>query len=167
MYCQRSCSHRELRFANYSLELVLFQFSSVQFMCCEEAFTPQPQSITTLWPVLIKLNTVPRKANSHRRARHDKTVLSVSRPLRQRELNFRQLNTVADRKFEVSTRSQQWSYSHRHTRHDRDSTVLSCLVRRRELGIRVGGVSAVSQSRTAAVGGRGDMRTAVLIVLSR
>jgi len=44
---------------------------------------------------------------------------------------------------------------------------LSCLVRRRELGIRVGGVSAVCQSRTAAVGGRGDMRTAVLIVLSR
>jgi len=166
MYCQRSCSHRELRFANYSLELVLFQFSSVQFMCCEEAFIPNRRASPHVYP-LIKLNTVPRKANSHRRARHDKTVLSVSRPLRQRELNFRQLKTVADRKFEVSTRSQQWSYSHRHTRHDRDRTVLSCLVRRRELGIRVGGVSAVSQSRTAAVGGRGDMRTAVLIVLSR
>jgi len=42
------------------------------------------------------------KANSHRHDRHDKTVLSVSRPLRRCELDFRQLNqTVADKKFEV------------------------------------------------------------------
>jgi len=44
------------------------------------------------------------KANSHRHARHDKAVLSVSRPLRRRELDSRQLETVADRKFEVWTR---------------------------------------------------------------
>ena len=37
------------------------------------------------------------KANSHRHARHDKSVVFVSRPLRQRELNSRQLRTVADR----------------------------------------------------------------------
>jgi len=41
------------------------------------------------------------KANSHRHARHDKTVLSLSRPLPRCELDFRQLKTVADRKFEV------------------------------------------------------------------
>jgi len=34
-------------------------------------------------------------------ARHDKTVLSVSRPLRRCELDSRQLKTVADRKFVV------------------------------------------------------------------
>jgi len=39
------------------------------------------------------------KANSHRHARHDKTVLSVSRTLRRCELDSRQLKTVADRKF--------------------------------------------------------------------
>jgi len=38
--------------------------------------------------------------------RHDKTVLSVSRPLRRCELDSRQLKTVADRKSEVSTRSE-------------------------------------------------------------
>ena len=40
------------------------------------------------------------KANSHRLARRDKTVLSVSRPFRRCELDSRQLKTVADRKFE-------------------------------------------------------------------
>jgi len=45
-----------------------------------------------------------RKANSHRHAEHDKTVLSVSRPFRRCELDSRQLKTVADRKSEVSTR---------------------------------------------------------------
>jgi len=73
------------------------------------------------------------KANSHRHARHDKTVLSVSCPLRRRELDFRQLKTVADGKFEVWTRSQQSSNSHRHTRYNTDKTVLSCLVWRYEL----------------------------------
>ena len=73
------------------------------------------------------------EANSHRHARHDKTVLSVSRPLRRCELDSRQLKTVADRKFEVWTRSEQSSNSHRHTRHDTDRTVLSCLVWRCEL----------------------------------
>jgi len=38
------------------------------------------------------------KANSHRQARHDKTVLSVSSPLLRCELDSRQLKTVADRK---------------------------------------------------------------------
>jgi len=47
--------------------------------------------------------------------RHDKTVLSASRPLRRCELdNSRQLKTVADRKYEVWTRSEQSSNSHRH-----------------------------------------------------
>ena len=73
------------------------------------------------------------KANSHLHARHDKTVLSVSRPLRRCELDFRQLKTVAERKFDVWTRSEQSSNSHRHTRHDADRTVLSCLVWRCEL----------------------------------
>jgi len=41
------------------------------------------------------------KANSHRHARHGKAVLSVWRPLRWCELVFRQLKTVADRKFEI------------------------------------------------------------------
>ena len=41
------------------------------------------------------------KANSHRHARQDKTVLSASRPLRRCELDSRQLKTVADGKFEV------------------------------------------------------------------
>ena len=39
------------------------------------------------------------KANSHRHARHDKTVLAVSRPLRRCESDSLQLNTVADKKF--------------------------------------------------------------------
>ena len=67
------------------------------------------------------------KANSHRHAIHDKTFLSVSRPLRRCELDSRQLKTVADGKFEVWTRSEQWSNSHQHTRHDTHRTVLSCL----------------------------------------
>ena len=37
------------------------------------------------------------KANSHRHARHDKTVLSVSRPLWRCELDSRQPKTVADK----------------------------------------------------------------------
>jgi len=41
------------------------------------------------------------KANSHRHARHDKTVLSVLRLLCQCELDSRQLKTVANRKYEV------------------------------------------------------------------
>jgi len=68
------------------------------------------------------------KANLHRDARHDKTVSSVSRPLRRCELDSRQLKTVADKKFEVWTRSEQSSNSRRHTRHDTDRTVLSRLV---------------------------------------
>ena len=66
-------------------------------------------------------------ANSHRHARHDKTVLSVSRQRRRCELDSRQLKTVADRKSEVRTRPEQSSNSHRNTRHDADRTVLSCL----------------------------------------
>jgi len=48
------------------------------------------------------------KANSHRHATHDKTVFSVSRPLRRCELDSRHLKTVADRKYEVCTRPEQW-----------------------------------------------------------
>jgi len=73
------------------------------------------------------------EANSHCHAIHDKTLLSVSRPLRRCELDSRQLKTVVVRKFEVRTRSVQSSNSHRHTRHDTDRTVLSCLVWRCEL----------------------------------
>ena len=65
------------------------------------------------------------KADSHRHARHVKTVLCVSRPLRRWELDSRQLKTVADRKSEVWTRQWRLSNSHRHAAHDR--TVLSCL----------------------------------------
>ena len=72
------------------------------------------------------------EANSHRHVRHDKTVLSVSRPLRRCELDSRQLETVADRKLEVWTCSEQSSNSHRHTRYHTDRTVL-CVVWRREL----------------------------------
>jgi len=60
--------------------------------------------------------------NSHRHARHDQTVLSVSRPLLRCELDSRQHKTVVDRKFDVWTRSEQSSNSH-----DADRTVLSCL----------------------------------------
>ena len=49
------------------------------------------------------------KSNSHRRAGHDKTVLSVSLPLRWCELDSRQLRTIAGRKCEVWTRSEQSS----------------------------------------------------------
>ena len=41
------------------------------------------------------------KANSHRHATHDKTVLSASCLHRRCELDSRQLTTVADRKSEV------------------------------------------------------------------
>jgi len=42
--------------------------------------------------------------NSHRQARHDRTVLSVSRLPRRCDLDSRRLTTVDDRKFEVWTR---------------------------------------------------------------
>ena len=66
------------------------------------------------------------KANSHRHARHDKAVLSVSRPLRRCELDSRQLKTVADRKFEIGTRSEQ--SSNLHGTPDRTQTGPSCRV---------------------------------------
>ena len=71
------------------------------------------------------------KVNLHRHARHDKTVLSVSRPLRRCQLDSRQLKSVADRKFEVGKHVQ--SNRPIHTRHDTDRTVLSCLLWRCEL----------------------------------
>jgi len=46
-----------------------------------------------------RLRTI--KARSHHHARHDKTVLSVSRPLRRCDMDSRQLKTVAGRKCEV------------------------------------------------------------------
>jgi len=58
--------------------------------------------------------------------------------LRRCELDPRQLKTVAGRKFEVWTRSEQLSHSHRHAWHDADSTVLSCLA---------GGVNRALNSR--------------------
>jgi len=71
------------------------------------------------------------EANSHRHARHDKTVLSVSRPLRRCELDSRQVKTENV----IWTRSEQSFSSHRHTRHDTDRAVLLCLVWCCELGI--------------------------------
>ena len=90
------------------------------------------------YSVIRDVDSAPSPDESHRHhARHDQTVLSVSRPLRRCELDSRQLRTVADRKFEVWTRSEQSSNSHRHTGHDTDRTVLSCLVWRCELGIKL------------------------------
>jgi len=59
--------------------------------------------------------------------RHNKTVLSVSRPLWRCELDGRQLKTVADRKFEVWTRSEQSSNKQltHQTRHRQDRLVVS------------------------------------------
>jgi len=86
------------------------------------------------------------KANSHRHAGHDKTVLSLSCPIRRCKLYSRQLKTVADRTFEVRTRSEQSSNSQRHNRHDADRTVLSCLA---------GGVNwALHRHRQTTVGAK-------------
>jgi len=71
------------------------------------------------------------KASSHRHARHDKTVLSVSRPLRRFELDSRQHKTVADRE-ELKDKHDQ-SNRPIHTGHDTDRTVLSRLVWQCEL----------------------------------
>ena len=73
------------------------------------------------------------KANSHRHARHGKTVLCVSRPLRRCELWFpdnSRLSPTENMKSENVHSSGP--ISHRRTRHDIDRTVLSCLVRRCE-----------------------------------
>jgi len=64
--------------------------------------------------------------NSHRQAGPDITVLFVSCLSRRCELDSRRIETVANRKFKVWSRSQQSSNSHQHTRHDTDRTVLSC-----------------------------------------
>ena len=74
------------------------------------------------------------KANSHRHAIHNTKIWSVSHLLWQCELDSRQLETVADRKSEVWTRSEQLSNSHRHTRHDTDWTFVMS-ARWCELGI--------------------------------
>jgi len=78
-----------------------------------EAYDCQSAAVTFC---VVWFGRVRVKANSHRHARHDK---SVSRPLRRCELDSRQLKTVADRKSEVWTRIQQSSNSYRHTRHDK------------------------------------------------
>ena len=62
---------------------------------------------------------------THRQVIPDKTVLSVSCLSRRCELDSRRLKTVADRKYEVKTRSEQSSNSHRHSRHDK-SVVRAC-----------------------------------------
>ena len=100
------------------------------------SFFTADQWVAPPWRMQSKNTQIYRlKANSYHHARHDETGLSVWRPLRRRELDFRQPKTVADRKFEVWTRPEQLSSSHRHTGHDSDRTVLSCLVWRCELGI--------------------------------
>jgi len=69
------------------------------------------------------------KASSQRRARHDKTVLSVSRPLRRRVGGFPTTQDCRRRKIsEVRTRSQQSSDSQRHTTPDTTQTARSCRV---------------------------------------
>jgi len=78
------------------------------------------------------------KANSHRHARHDQTILSVSRPLQRCELDSRQLKTVADRKFVLSLNTfiaiVQFTLAHE-TRRRQDRLVVSG--GRCELGISV------------------------------
>ena len=88
-------------------------------------------TLETRGPLSLSLD-----ANSHRHARRDKTVSSVSRPLRRCELDSRQLRRLSptDRTYDVRTRSQLSSSSHRH---DRDRTILSCLA---------AGVNRASQS---------------------
>jgi len=74
-----------------------------EFVCrVVNAAMSDPTRVSTRLRVLcesVGRHMVSLKANSRRDARHDKTVLSVSRPLRRCELDSRQLKTVADRKF--------------------------------------------------------------------
>ena len=78
-------------------------------------------------PSLVKNRGRILKANSHRHARHDKTVLSVSRPLRRCELNSRQLKTVVDGKLgSLNTLIAIVQFTPARHRHDMDRTVL-CL----------------------------------------
>jgi len=75
------------------------------------------------------LSTARIKASSHRHARHDTTVLSVSRPLRRCERDSRQLKTVADKKFEFRTLTRakvQFTPAHQ-TRHRQNAVVSSGL----------------------------------------
>jgi len=88
---------------------------------------------TGLCRLSCKVFTQTVKANSHRHARHGKTVLYVSRPLRRCELDSGQLKSVANRKFEVWTRSEQSSHLRQHTKRNTDRTVLSCLLWQCEL----------------------------------
>jgi len=69
------------------------------------------------------------KASSQRRAIHDKTVLSVSRPLRRRVGGFPTTQDCRRQKIsEVRTRSQQSSDSQRHATPDTTQTARSCRV---------------------------------------
>ena len=75
------------------------------FSCHRPCHMGLEPAIEIQWMELLT-SLVDLKANSHLHARHDKTVLCVSRPLRWCELDSRQLKIVADRKFEVWTRSE-------------------------------------------------------------
>jgi len=78
-------------------------------------YCPEPISRHTAECIDASMTSHNRRNSSKLFHRHDKTVLSASRPLRRCELdNSRQLKTVADRKYEVWTRSEQSSNSHRH-----------------------------------------------------
>jgi len=61
------------------------------------SFFTADQWVAPPWRMQLKNTQIYRlKANSYHHARHDETVLSVWRPLRRRELDFRQRKTVAD-----------------------------------------------------------------------
>jgi len=105
--------------------------------------------------------------SSHHHARPDRTVLSVSCLSRRCEFDSRRLKTVADRKCEVGTRSEQSSSSHR-TRHRQH-----CLVvpgGRCELGIRLhgefGGRLQLNSCATAAAAAAADEDDQMMSVYS-
>ena len=97
------------------------------FSCHRPCHMGLEPAIEIQWMELLT-SLVDLKANSHLHARHDKTVLCVSRPLRWCELDSRQLKIVADKKIWSLNTFWTSSSSYRHARHDTDRTVLSCLV---------------------------------------
>ena len=86
-----------------------------------------PLSSSSSWSLCVRETATVCHANLKiiHTTTQDTTRLSCLR--RRYELDSRKLKTVADRKSEVWTRSEQSSNSHRHTRHDTDTTVVSCL----------------------------------------
>jgi len=86
-------------------------------------------AVRTLAPAASQVRTASHRPTQFTPPRQTRQNCLCLCPHQRCELDSRrrQLKTVADRKFEVGTRSQQSSNSHRHTRHDTDRIVLSCL----------------------------------------